>query len=99
MLKNHNLKQRINMALVAMLCLFGTTTFAQNCNTVDGGNVTFDNGDTETTIIVDGTPDVLTFASTVDAMANNHEFTYVVTDVDGTILGIPPGKTYSVGRI
>ncbi len=62
------------------------------CNIVDGGMVELTTGGTQATIFVDGNPDMLSFNSTVPA-ATNYTFTYVVTDADGLILGIPPGNT------
>jgi len=62
------------------------------CNFVDGGSVSLTTGGTETTIFVDGNPDMISFNSTVPTSAN-YSFTYVVTDADGMILGIPPGNT------
>lgn len=62
------------------------------CDVVNGGTVAFTDGNTRTTIFVDGTDDFLSFSSTVDAAANGHSFTYVVTDADNMILGIPPGN-------
>ncbi|PHN06008.1 T9SS type A sorting domain-containing protein [Flavilitoribacter nigricans] len=60
---------------------------------VDGGSVSLMDGNTETTIIVDGMPDMLSFESTADPVLDEAEFTYVVTDADGIILGIPPGNS------
>ena len=62
------------------------------CNVINGGNVTFTDGNTRTTIFIDGNDDFLSFASDVDAAANGHSFTYVITDADGMILGIPPSN-------
>src|SRR5690606_27903208 len=62
------------------------------CALVEGGAVMIAGGGTETTVIIDCNPDVITFASDVDAMAGGFSFTYVVTDADGIILGIPPGN-------
>lgn len=59
---------------------------------VDGGMVSLEDGGTETTIVVDGEADVLAFASTSDPMSMDASFTYVVTDADGMILGIPDGN-------
>ncbi len=75
--------------------LSGVETSLNTCDFVSGGSVSFVNGDTETTIIVDTEDDFLSFASTVDASASNYSFTYVVTDgsAAGTILGIPPSNT------
>ena len=62
------------------------------CDFVDGGTVAFTGGDTEVTIVVDGESDFLSFTSTIDAATAGYNFTYVVTDAAGTILGIPPGN-------
>ena len=62
------------------------------CDVVAGGMVSFTDGNTETTIIVDGQADMLSFASTADPMGVGHSFTYVVTDANNMILGIPPGN-------
>ncbi len=74
--------------LTLFLSLFSLSYLQAQCDDVDGGNVTFTNGDTEATIVVDGEADVLTFATTVDS--EDFDFTYVVTDGMGMILGIPP---------
>ena len=63
-----------------------------DCSFVDGGLVEFTTGGTETTIIIDGNADVLSFNSTADPMGGGYSFAYVVTDSDGFILGIPPGN-------
>ena len=62
------------------------------CDFVKGGLVALGSGGTETTIIIDDADDFISFTSTVDAVAEGHNFTYVVTDADGMILGIPPGS-------
>ena len=64
-----------------------------NCDeSVDGGTVSLEDGTTETTIIIDGEADVLSFIH--ENTPGNPEalFTYVVTDEAGNILGIPPGN-------
>ena len=60
------------------------------CANVDGGTVELEEGGTTTTIVIDGIADVIEFES--DG-ATGGDFTYVVTDSDGTILGIPPGNS------
>ncbi len=70
---------------------FSCASGSAPCDFVDGGTVELSTGGTETTIFVDGTPDELTFNSSVVA-SSNYTFTYVVTDSDGMILGIPPGN-------
>ena len=60
------------------------------CANVSGGVVELDQGGLTTTIIVDGIADVIEFNS--DG-ATGGDFTYVVTDSDGNILGIPPGNS------
>ena len=60
------------------------------CANVSGGTVELQEGGTTTTIIVDGIADVIEFVS--DG-ATGGDFTYVVTDSDGNILGIPPGNS------
>jgi len=65
---------------------------ADVCTLVDGGAVTFTGGGTETTIVIDGNPDVLSFESNIDPVSGGYSFTYVVTDANGLILGIPPGN-------
>lgn len=64
----------------------------ERCEIVDGGVVAIEGGGTQTTIIIDGDDDLLTFASTVDPEAEDFSFTFVVTDIDGNILGIPNGN-------
>ena len=63
------------------------------CAMVMGGEVSFTDGNTQKTILVDNMPDVLSFASTADPMGNGHSFTYVITDANGMVLGIPPGNS------
>jgi hypothetical protein len=60
------------------------------CQTIAGGTVSLNGGVTETTIVIDGIPDMLTFNS--QGATSNTSFTYVVTDADGVILGIPPSN-------
>ncbi|MFK7932310.1 MAG: T9SS type A sorting domain-containing protein, partial [Saprospiraceae bacterium] len=62
------------------------------CGFIEGGRVTVGDGDTETKSVMDGEDDGLSFASTAAPEANGHSFTYVVTDADGMILGIPPAN-------
>lgn len=57
----------------------------------EAGRVLLISGSTDTTIIVDGNPDILQFTTTADTTGFN--FTYIVTDVDNTILSIPSGNT------
>jgi uncharacterized surface protein with fasciclin (FAS1) repeats len=57
---------------------------------VDGGTVALADGSTETTIIIDEEADVLTFMA-MDTLAPN--FTYVITDDQNNILGLPEGNT------
>jgi 6-phosphogluconolactonase (cycloisomerase 2 family) len=59
---------------------------------VDGGMVSLSGGGTETTIVIDGNADLLSFESTSSPTVPGASFTYVVTDADGMILGIPPGN-------
>ncbi len=61
-----------------------------NCDIVLGGTVELTNGGTDTTIIVDGQPDLISFST--DVMLNGFQFTFVVTDDQGVILGIPPSN-------
>ena len=57
----------------------------------DGGMVTTVDGDSAvTTTVGDGVADVIEFASTEAA---NSKFTYIITDSDGNILGIPEGNS------
>ncbi|MEM6966075.1 MAG: T9SS type A sorting domain-containing protein [Bacteroidota bacterium] len=59
---------------------------------VDGGEVfTTDGESTVYTCPGDGISDEISFVQTNDA--NDANFTYVVTDADGIILGLPPGDT------
>jgi len=58
---------------------------------LDAGMVTITDGSTDTTIIVDGVADELTFANTADTSGAN--FTYVVTDDNNVILALPGGNT------
>ena len=62
------------------------------CNLISGGMVALEEGGTETTIMVDGVADEISFTSTV-FLSDEYSFTYVVTDSDGKILGIPGGNT------
>lgn len=61
------------------------------CETIDGGSVSLIGGAVETTIFIDGLADMISFNSR--GASDNNEFTYVVTDAVGTILGIPPANT------
>jgi 6-phosphogluconolactonase (cycloisomerase 2 family) len=72
--------------------LSGVEASLDACDFVDGGTLTFTGGTTETTILVDGESDFLSFQSTIDPATAGYSFTYVVTDADGTVLGIPPGN-------
>ena len=62
-----------------------------NRDTVAGGTVATEAGETDITIttVSNGTPDTVAFASTG---ASNSNFTYVVTDDQNVILGLPPGN-------
>ncbi len=62
-----------------------------DCEIVLGGMVELASGGTDTTIIVDGQSDFIVFST--DVIPNEFQFTYVVTDDQGIILGIPPGNT------
>ena len=58
---------------------------------VDGGTVTTAEGETEIAVCAgDGEDDVIMFAHETSASGSN--FAYVVTDNEGTILGLPPGN-------
>ncbi|MEM6965785.1 MAG: T9SS type A sorting domain-containing protein [Bacteroidota bacterium] len=70
---------------------FSCSDGADLCEAIDGGTVEFTDGGTEVTIFIDGSPDMLTFESDVPT-STVYDFTYVVTDADGMILGIPPGN-------
>ena len=70
-----------------------TTQTPVECEDVDGGTVALEAGGTQTTIVIDETPDPISFTSDVDAEAGGFSFTYVITDVNGNILGIPPSNT------
>jgi len=57
----------------------------------DGGEVESTDGEDEYLICVgDGNPDVISFTHTTTSDAS---YAYVVTDLDGTILGLPPGNS------
>jgi len=66
-------------------------SFSELCETVSGGTVALEEGGTETTIFIDGQDDFLSFSSSIENTLNT-PFTYVVTDANGSILGIPPGN-------
>ena len=57
---------------------------------VDGGTIAFADGSTTATITVDGTPDPLDVQQTGTPTGSN--FTFVITDSDGNILGLPSGN-------
>ena len=57
-------------------------------DTLSGGNITDNMGNDSVFVCIDGTPQVISFDSTNTVGPN---FTYVVTDDQGTILGLPPG--------
>jgi len=57
------------------------------CSGVDGGTVSTEGGSFEEIVCVnDGIPDFISFDSSTTSMVN---YTYVVTDGDGVILGLP----------
>jgi len=61
-----------------------------DCDAVDGGTVALAEGGTEaTTCPGDGQPDVLEFAS--EGASTENDFTYVITDDNNVILGLPEG--------
>jgi len=68
----------------------GTEVMRDPCDVVVAGMLSLADGNTETTIVIDGQSDVLSFNTS--AMPVGYDFTYVVTDADGMILGIPPGN-------
>jgi len=72
--------------------LTGVEADLDACDFVDGGTISFTGGGTEETILVDGESDFLSFQSTIDAAAAGYNFTYIVTDATGTVLGVPPGN-------
>lgn len=65
--------------------------FSEICNSVSGGTVALATGGTSTTIFIDGQDDFISFSSSI-ADTTNRPFTYVVTDANGIILGIPPAN-------
>ncbi|MFK8057250.1 MAG: hypothetical protein AB8F78_14090 [Saprospiraceae bacterium] len=63
-------------------------------NAVDGGGITFDNGSTSTTIIVDGVPDPLNVDR--DGTATGSNSAWVITDTQGNILGLPAAPPFDL---
>gem|GEM_PF-378478 len=61
------------------------------CDLIDGGVLSLSTGGTEATILIDGIADVLSFTSSGEN--DKVKYTYVVTDSDGVILGIPSGNS------
>ena len=57
---------------------------------VDAGAITFADGSTTATIIVDGTPDPLEVVQTGNP--SGESATFVITDAEANILAIPPGS-------
>ena len=60
----------------------------------DGGNITFANGATEYTIIVDGTPDPLDVVR--DGSATGTNSAWVITDANANILALPPAPPFDL---
>ncbi len=72
------------LALVALV-LFTQFSFAQ----VDGGSIALRSGAVDTTVIIDGMPDLI--VPVLDGTAMGTELTFVITDAaTGNILAIPP---------
>ena len=92
MKKNFYTYFKFTMLSLLISAGFSIQMFAQEeCAGIDGGTVELEIGGEATTIIIDGNPDVLSFTSSVED-SEDYEFTYVVTDDKGKILGIPPGN-------
>ncbi len=63
-------------------------------NYSNAGSITFDNGNTSATIIVDGTPDPL--GVTLDGTAAGTNRAWVITDDLGNILALPPAPPFDL---
>lgn len=87
------LGEDVTTADLADNCFALSTTYVNVIRTIpNGGTVTTEDGETEVTVCPgDGIADVLTFVSIgADPDAN---FTFVITDANNLILGIPAGDT------
>ena len=80
-------------ASLALLALTFTTTSSAQC-TADGGTIAFPNGATVTSIVVDGTGDPLDVTPAGDQVGS--EAGWVITDLDGLILGLPPAPPFDL---
>lgn len=92
---NLNLQMGDNVADVPNLsdgCFSLSDAFVTvNRDEPDGGNVTTASGETAVSLVTgDGMDDIIEFAHTG---ASNSLFTYVITDDQNNILGIPPGSS------
>lgn len=83
---------KISLTAVVIQKLNDGTGTGDPCASVNGGTVALATGGTTTTILIDGVPDSISFTSTVTP-GGGISFTYIVTDANGNILGIPPGNT------
>ena len=63
-------------------------------NEVNGGGLTFADGSTTQTIVVDGTPDPLDVA--LDGTATGTNSAWVITDADANILGLPAAPPFDL---
>lgn len=88
---NGNIKPIANILFAGASAVNSPSNF--NCMLVDGGSVAFEGGSTDNqTIIVDNQDDFISFESTANPVTSGVPFTYIVTDADDNILGIPPGN-------
>ena len=63
------------------------------CN-VDGGEITFENGQTNTSICVDGNPDPLNVVFSSPAIGSSRG--YIITDDENNIIAIPPSGPFDL---
>jgi len=69
--------------------MVGAITVTGGCD-VDGATVATTTGLETVTTCVDGQPDVISFDNT---SSSTEDYSYLITDVNDTILGVPPGNS------
>jgi hypothetical protein len=79
--------------LLATFILISLTTSSAQCDAV-GGIITFSDGSSVQSIIVDGIPDPLDVIADGTQMGTNEG--YVITDLDLNVLGLPPAPPFDL---
>ena len=83
---------QISHTAVVIQKLFDGPGAGNPCIGVDGGMMELAMGGTDTTIIIDGNPDLVSFNTTAPQVSGVN-FNYVVTDANNNILGLPMGSS------